>query len=68
MHSHYFRVKSAFLEWQMAQSVLKAQADQAKAKFEAELVASGLDPAKTYQLNEAEQDIVESDRERTAES
>lgn len=52
----------------MAQSVLKAQFEQAKAKFESELVASGLDPAKEYQLNEAAQDIVESDRERTAES
>lgn len=68
MHPHYYQIKAAVLQWQMAQQELQAAFAKAKAAFDAELVACALDPSKSYQLNEQSKDIVEASDERTAES
>lgn len=67
-HPHFYRVKAALLQWQIAQASLKEAFDRAKTVFENELQASGLDPAKAYRLDDDQQDIVEASDERATES
>lgn len=61
MHAHYYRVKAAGLQWQMAQAQINAALIEARRAFEAELAACGLDPAKAYRLDEATQDVQEAE-------
>lgn len=57
MHSHYYRVKAAGLQWQMAQAQINAALVEARTAFESELRACELDPSKDYRLNEQTQDV-----------
>lgn len=57
MHAHYYRVKAAGLQWQMAQAQINAALIEARKAFEVELAACELDPSKNYRLNEQTQDV-----------
>ena len=56
-HPHYYRVRAAVLEWELAQTRLGQQIATARAVFKEELRACELDPEREYFLDPKAQDI-----------
>ena len=57
--SNFWKIKSAALERQMRLGQLNAEAAKVDAAYKAVMVAEGLDPAKNYTLNDADESVEE---------
>ena len=58
--NNYWKLKAAVLTRQLAMQQLQAEAEKVQAAYVAEMTAEGLDPAKTYTFNDADESAVES--------
>jgi hypothetical protein len=58
---HYWKLKAAVVQHQNAQMKLEVLAAQTKHAFDTALREAGLDPAKTYTMDDATETVVETD-------
>lgn len=58
--TNYWKLKTAVLERQIRMQQLNAEAAKVDAAYHAVLVAEGLDPAKNYTLNDADECVTEA--------
>lgn len=56
---NFWKLKAAALERQMRLEQLNAEAAKVEAAHKAVMVAEGLDPAKHYRLNDADESVTE---------
>lgn len=58
-HPDFWRVKAAFLEYQLRMGEANAHAEKAEQARVAAFTAAGLDPARRYKLTDADESITE---------
>ncbi len=58
--TNYWKLKAAALTRQLAMAQLQAEAEKVQAAYAAAMAAEGLDAAKNYSLNDADESATEA--------
>ena len=59
--TNYWKLKAAALTRQLAMAQLQAEAEKVQAAYAAAMAAEGLDAAKNYSLNDADESATEAE-------
>ena len=59
--TNYWKLKAAALTRQLAMAQLQAEAEKVQAAYAAAMAAEGLDAAKNYSLNDADESVTEAE-------